>query len=265
MQLYELIQLGLFFVGGAYLLRWVVNYGFYPRRNALEWPLWGNTEALGVVFFWFMLQILGFFCSQTAGADIQQPSVQLLVGTVTGIGVCGFLYFVTRLSGQPLSVVGFRAAAMRNVLVMPLFLVATWGAILLPVMLVWSILLSALGVELLEQEPITKFREFVEAREFSQVAMLLVNAVIVAPIVEEVVFRGAVLGGLLSRWGALPALLVSSLVFGLVHCNMNAFLPLTVLGGVMGYVYLRTASLYPAVIYHALFNLTNLSLVFFTK
>jgi len=117
----------------------------------------------------------------------------------------------------------------------------------------------------LEQEPITKFREFVEAREFSQVAMLLVNAVIVAPIVDEVVFRGAVLGGLLSRWGALPALLVSSLVFGLVHCNMNAFLPLTVLGGVMGYVYLRTASLYPAVIYHALFNLANLSLVFFTK
>jgi hypothetical protein len=88
------------------------------------------------------------------------------------------------------------------------------------------------------------------------VAALWAGALLVAPVAEELFFRGVlqtVLVGLLrSRWWGIAA---ASLAFGFVHLSQPHAVPALVLLGVLiGYVFERTGSLLPAVVIHVLFN-----------
>ena len=79
--------------------------------------------------------------------------------------------------------------------------------------------------------------------------------VVAAPILEEIFFRGLVLGTLAQRWGARWAVLASAALFGLIHAPIlpqmvNAFM----MALVMGYIYVATRSLIPVIIIHAINN-----------
>lgn len=97
---------------------------------------------------------------------------------------------------------------------------------------------------------------------------LFVVAAVVAPLVEELFFRGLLLQAV---WRythhAWLAVLVSGVAFGAVHSQQpQAVLPLATMGVVLGYVRLRTASLPACIIAHALFNArTMLAALFFPE
>ncbi|AOS43386.1 CAAX amino terminal protease self- immunity [Lacunisphaera limnophila] len=78
--------------------------------------------------------------------------------------------------------------------------------------------------------------------------------VIVAPLTEEYFFRGLLLRGLLSRHRAPVAIGVTALLFGLVHANLRQLFLGAVIGAVFGWWYLRSRSLGPCLIGHAVFN-----------
>lgn len=86
------------------------------------------------------------------------------------------------------------------------------------------------------------------------VGLMTVAAVVVAPVCEEIVFRGYCHGVLKRCCGLWPAALVSSLVFGCVHGHLAAALPLACFGGVLVLLYERTGSLWAPVSAHFLFN-----------
>ena len=77
---------------------------------------------------------------------------------------------------------------------------------------------------------------------------------VVGPVAEEIFFRGFVLTGLLKRFGVRRALLLSSLLFGLFHIDPGAIVPTFALGLVLGWVYLKTGSIWPSIFAHALHN-----------
>ena len=82
-------------------------------------------------------------------------------------------------------------------------------------------------------------------------------AVVVAPITEEIVFRGLILRGLLGRWQPRIAITVSAVLFALMHFN-PAQVPIAVgLGLVLGWVYVRTRSLGLCILGHALNNASS--------
>jgi len=85
---------------------------------------------------------------------------------------------------------------------------------------------------------------------------LLVSAVLLAPLFEEVVFRGYVAGLLKSAYGGLVAWLLSSLLFGVVHGSASVALTATASGLVLGFYYLRYRSLVLVILLHAMNNLT---------
>src|SRR6185369_284142 len=78
--------------------------------------------------------------------------------------------------------------------------------------------------------------------------------VIVAPITEEVMFRGLILRAFLRRFRAGAAFLLSSMLFRLVHLNPWQFVSATALGLLFACWYARTRSLVPSLIGHALAN-----------
>jgi membrane protease YdiL (CAAX protease family) len=84
---------------------------------------------------------------------------------------------------------------------------------------------------------------------------ILLTITVIAPVAEELVFRGYLLNLWLHRWGAWPAILMSSLVFGLGHFQFAAFAG--VAGIFLALAYLRFGSLWPPTILHGLYNLVG--------
>ena len=80
-----------------------------------------------------------------------------------------------------------------------------------------------------------------------------VSLVILAPLLEEVVFRGYLLQRLWRKLGLVNAVLLSSALFGAIHQDT---LGAAIFGAGMCYLYLQTRSLYVPILAHALYNLT---------
>jgi CAAX protease family protein len=83
--------------------------------------------------------------------------------------------------------------------------------------------------------------------------LILIGGVIAAPIGEELVFRGYLMNLWRARWGVVPAVLVSSLAFGLFHWERAVFA--APMGVIFAMVYLKYNSLWPAIWLHASYNL----------
>ena len=80
---------------------------------------------------------------------------------------------------------------------------------------------------------------------------------ILAPISEEIGFRGVLMGGLIRmRCGAWPAIVISAIVFACFHGTHIQLLGTTVFGIIAGWLYWRTRSLIPSMIIHMVNNST---------
>jgi membrane protease YdiL (CAAX protease family) len=79
--------------------------------------------------------------------------------------------------------------------------------------------------------------------------------VAVAPVLEELVFRGYLQTALTTRAGALTAGMLSAVAFGLFHLSDPAVVPvLTIIGGLLAWVRYRSGSVVPAILGHVVNN-----------
>lgn len=96
----------------------------------------------------------------------------------------------------------------------------------------------------------------------TNVAYVTVVAVL-APIWEELVFRGFLVASLTRYFPQWGAVLLSALVFAMCHFRIQTFLPLMLLGIVWGSVFLKCRNLLPAMVLHSTWNLYILATLFF--
>ncbi len=76
---------------------------------------------------------------------------------------------------------------------------------------------------------------------------------ILAPLAEEIVFRGAILRTLLammSKKNHWVAIMISAAIFGVIHGNMAQFVNALMMGLLLGWMYYRTKSLVPGILMH---------------
>ena len=92
------------------------------------------------------------------------------------------------------------------------------------------------------------------SRDPLALALLAFTALVLAPLFEEMIFRGALLPVLVTRLGPLPGVLLSGLLFAMAHISVGELAPLTVLGVGLGLVRLRSGRLWPSVLMHGLWN-----------
>lgn len=96
-----------------------------------------------------------------------------------------------------------------------------------------------------------------------QLLLAVLIAVVLAPLAEELIFRGLLHRNLRRRMRIVPATLVSSVLFAVVHVDVVlsqpiALVGLTLAGAVMAIAYERTGSLIVPVAIHAVYNATTL-------
>ena len=92
------------------------------------------------------------------------------------------------------------------------------------------------------------------SRDPLALGLLAFTAVVLAPLFEETIFRGALLPVLATKLGPLPGVLLSGLLFAMAHISVGELAPLTVLGVGLGLVRLRSGRLWPSVLMHGLWN-----------
>lgn len=107
---------------------------------------------------------------------------------------------------------------------------------------------------LIEPGPLTPDGSIAEA------VFVFVAGVVLAPVVEEVIFRGILVNRLGVKWGVRTGIVVSSVLFGMLH--MVDSVGATVFGLVAAVLYLRTRTLIVPIAFHAANNLVAMLLEF---
>lgn len=120
-----------------------------------------------------------------------------------------------------------------------------------PVLLLWGVLLIVATSVILE--PLLDVLPEIP-NVYGRGIWSLLTLVVMAPLFEEVIFRGVVLESTRARYGVLAAWLVSALVFGIAHVHPAVAVNALVMGLVFGFIYIRSDSLWATIILHAINN-----------
>jgi len=121
--------------------------------------------------------------------------------------------------------------------------------------------LAAFGIHQTQQEVFLGVRDATPG----QFVGILLAAAFIAPVCEEVFFRGYIFTAVRQRYGVALAFIASSLLFALAHLNAQAFLPILLIGVGFCYVYWRTGSLVPSIVAHAMNNALALAALYVSK
>ena len=143
-----------------------------------------------------------------------------------------------------------------------LFLGALVSVLILPVGLslteLSARLLKYAGGEPAIQQPVQMMKQ---ATSTLQLVVHGLAAVIFAPVVEEIIFRGVLYPSVKRNFSPKVALWSVSLLFALSHQNLTVALPLTVLAIFLTFLYETTRNLIAPILAHSLFNAANFVLL----
>ena len=124
-------------------------------------------------------------------------------------------------------------------------LVASIGIMLLIVLVIY--LLGG-------SNPLTTEAEQVETMTGGQLLVSIAVVVILAPIFEELFFRGLFYPPLRRSLGPTLAIIINGIIFGALHMRYLSIISLILVGMILAYVYEKTESLYAPILTHALYN-----------
>ena len=162
----------------------------------------------------------------------------------------GQVYFIHRLRGMGLGFHGFG----RNLFGAVRILFVTWPLLMVAITLVMHYGQSVQG----PNYTIERHEELdvlVEHHRWSVTAAVLILSVVIAPIAEELLFRGIIQTALddhvRSPW---QSVIFTAILFASVHQNPEHWPALLILGASMGYAYEKSGSLWQSILMHAMFN-----------
>lgn len=189
----------------------------------------------------------------TSEGLIQQWLIITFVGMVAGEGafVLGAWRFSVFKYRRGWSALGFRPFKVSRVLVL--------AAVVVLASLLISILYDLLMTSLGEDPSPSITLEFTNTG--LGLAIIAILAVVLAPVAEEIFFRGFLFTGIGNRYGYGWGAVISALIFALAHfMQPGAFLPIFLLGLLLAWLYIRTGSIWACIFTHFAYN--SLALIF---
>ena len=133
--------------------------------------------------------------------------------------------------------------------------------------LVWLGLLTGLQkLEIVDEFPPQQLVTIVRNNEAPfAIAIIAICAVVSAPLVEEIVFRGAIYQFLKGHIPLLAAQVFSGALFAIVHFNLMSFLPLLVIGVFLARIYEKEGNILLPILFHICWNGFSLLILFLTS
>lgn len=244
-------------IAAAVLLPMISFYVWLAHRVSARAELtaqpFGLPDALcaGILALW-MLSVIQSSLDKTQAITMQAILGNSVVYGTVVLGIFGVIGF-QRNSG--VSIFGMQpgrlpAAAAKGLL----WLIVTYPLILA----VQAAVQRVFGTADDSQQIVRYFIEHPDPRH--RIAVI-VMAVFVAPVAEEVIFRGYFYGVIRRYGGRIPALLTSSLLFAAIHVHIPSIPGLTLLAVILCLLYERTATLWAPITMHALFNASTIAIL----
>lgn len=155
------------------------------------------------------------------------------------------LIYLKMASPNPAAFARFKPLQLKYIPTIIMLAVSTWLVLIFFEAILLSNLME-LGYEPLEEIP--------PPETLGQLLLYILVIAVTPGVCEEVIFRGAVLPSA-EQHGMVPALLFSSLLFGMMHMSLLSFFSTFVLGLMFGLVVIKTGSIYGGMLFHTLNNL----------
>ena len=236
------------------------GYAPLPAIGVLRGRPFTFVHALPVIALTGLFALMGAFHAADDGKHVSPTAL------ITGMGIsAGLGFFVitlcTALAGK-----GFRAVFGSPACTWPAAVGKgfVYGLVAIPVVAVAMQAVSEIGealeLDMSSQEMFTWLGD----PSFSILARatLIVFAVVVAPVTEELLFRGILLPALMKSRRFVFAVLLNSFYFSLIHLHGPSLLPLIILSVMFSAGYAVTGSILTPIVMHVLFNAAGLLFFF---
>ncbi|MBX4197563.1 CPBP family intramembrane metalloprotease [Candidatus Saccharibacteria bacterium] len=235
--------------------------GKKPSKN-----LGGPGRLILFTLLIFLLsQIIAAFIAELGLAVIHPGSKQSLNDTISGQfafillaeGLAAWLVFwLVRRRGVSLGTIGLG----RRPQISDLYKALLGFGVFYILLIIASLLVNNLSPELVNQKQNIGFNNI---RNSTENVLAFVSLVILPPLGEEILVRGYLYSGLRRVWKFMPALVVTSLFFGVAHLEFGTGTPLVwaaaidtfLLSVVLVYLREKTGALYASMLVHMLNNL----------
>lgn len=218
--------------------------------------------GLSLVIWSVVAQLVAAIFFAAAGTDLDSPvSLRMVVVASQGLTLAGAL-LAMRASGR----LSWRLWGPTRPQVRDLAMGLGVGLAGYAIVITWAVLYTvAFG------EPAPTDQALLEDLSVSTTVLVLsfVAAAVLAPVVEEVIFRGVLFQAARRQLGLWPGVALSTFVFTVVHVELypplGLFQPvglggLVLLGAWLAWMFHRTGSLAVPIIGHAVFNAINLTI-----
>ena len=109
------------------------------------------------------------------------------------------------------------------------------------------------------------FKQYLLDMDWQGFSLVVIIAVVLAPTIEEIVFRRVIFSALRFRLGMIASFLLTSAFFAFIHFRLVDFPVLFILGCIWQGQYLYHRSLFPSILYHTFHNALAMGLLFLIK
>ncbi len=214
-----------------------------------------GSVGLGVLFAYFATQAL-----VAARINLDPEFVAQVIGflSIHGLAVLWVSMFLAEHDLTWAEAFGFRCAPGRSIGTALVTMIFAWPLATLVIAMLVAMALKWMGwdpelqvtVSFIKRNPPTW-----------QLAVTGFTAIVLAPIAEETLFRGILYTTLKQRGFRHLAWWGNAVLFGIIHTNVTALLPMVFLGLVWTWLYERTGNLLAPMVGHMMFNAISFVLI----
>ena len=260
-----------FYLNLGLMQKWMRKEPWLPPRVFGSEVRWGMEDVVKAVilacFVGICLNLLLVTIHHLAGVDFSDHNVLVITHTtLIDLFIFGLVLLVIRdKQGKMRIAFGFRKPA-GYLHEMGLGIKAYF--VILPYFLMVLIaLLVLMGIFAYEPPPHPLVGVFIEEEKRAPwlVAYSLVLACVFGPVVEEVFFRGFFYPALRSRYGVRWAMVITAVLFALIHESWFALIPVFLLGLALAHLYEKRGNLLSCITLHILHNSIFISYFFLMK
>ncbi len=252
-------------IDGLYLARWRFILREKKEQFPVPWGVWDVGKVVVIfVFFQYVLIILGGYMS---GMGFYPKSGEMLVRIVSAtlldiVLITSTIYFAASFYGRGLGSLGLTGKDLLKGVRYGFLGYIGFVPVLICVVLAVYWLSSVFEVTL---EPQAIVEMFKDEKHPAVLFYMSVFAGLLGPLVEEVFFRGFLYGALRKKMGIISGVVISALLFALLHANLASFFPILALGVLLAYLYEKTGSLTASITVHMAHNTLMLIFLFLAK
>lgn len=228
-----------------------------PADDPLNDPRFEAPRMLRFPTWFDMLAVVGIYLLASVGASIVVGIIAAISGGAEGL--------MEKMSSGPMSALGYALSMGLTVVGVLIYRKLRRGTGRMfhfslrgfnPMLILWGFVMVLLtGIVI---EPVLEIFDDKYLKLIDQMGVhggwSVLMLVVLAPIMEEVLFRGILLESVRSKHSAGRAIVVSALMFGVIHLIPQQVVNAFVIGLILGYIYVRTESLWPVIVIHALNN-----------